>query len=45
MPTRRSFLASNLTLKATFAGTVRDIGSRVELFAKSMLVEQEKGTP
>lgn len=51
MPTRRSFLLSSLTAgvaltRSRAAGdeTVRDIGSRRELFVDRFLVEQEKGT-
>ncbi len=52
MPTRRSFLASSLTVGATLAlpragaadDTVRDIGSRRELFVDRFLIGEEKGT-
>jgi hypothetical protein len=45
MPTRHSFLTSSLTIEAAFVDTVRDIGSRPELFIEPLRVEQEEGTP
>src|SRR5215212_302092 len=52
MPTRRSFLASSLVTGAALAlpraaaadDTVRDIGSRRELFIDRFLIDREKGT-
>jgi hypothetical protein len=51
MPTRRSFLATSLSAAATLslaraagAPSVRDIGSRRELFVDRFLIEREKGT-
>ena len=45
MPTRHSFLTSSLTIEAAFVDTVRDIGSRPELFIEPLRVAQEEGTP